>query len=100
MMLTLILALAAFLPLDSIASGNEGKDWMAKIDDGTEISRLSIPGSHDSGALHSIADVSGKCQTLTVSPMDIVFAGTALVYYLSFAMTAASQSDAPKNKKV
>ena len=72
MMLTLILALAAFLPLDSIAAGNEGKDWMAKIDDGTEISRLSIPGSHDSGALHSIADVSGKCQTLTVgAQLDI-----------------------------
>jgi hypothetical protein len=36
----------------------------------------------------------------TVSPMDIVFAGVALAYYLSFAMTAASQSDAVKNKKV
>ena len=36
----------------------------------------------------------------TVSPMDIVFAGVALAYYLSFAMTVASQSDAVKNKKV
>ena len=36
----------------------------------------------------------------TVSPMDTVFAGVALAYYLSFAMTAASQSDAVKNKKV
>jgi 1-phosphatidylinositol phosphodiesterase len=66
MTLIIILSFAAFLPLDSILSDSGGKDWMAKIDDAANISHLSIPGSHDSGALHSIADVSGKCQTLSV----------------------------------
>jgi 1-phosphatidylinositol phosphodiesterase len=41
-------------------------DWMAALDDGASLSSLTVPGTHDSGALHSIAEVSGKCQTLSI----------------------------------
>ena len=42
-------------------------NWMSKVSDGVNILDLSIPGTHDSGALHSIADVAGKCQDLSIS---------------------------------
>ena len=41
-------------------------EWMKYVEDDTKITQLSIPGSHDSGAIHSIADVAGKCQDLSV----------------------------------
>ncbi len=63
--LTLI-SLFAMLPLSSLSKTNKGQDWMKNIDDSTPITSLSIPGSHDSGALHSIADLAGKCQDLSI----------------------------------
>ena len=62
----LIAALALFsvLPLQAGASDNSG--WMNSISDETPLSAISIPGTHDSGALHSIADATGKCQTLSI----------------------------------
>ena len=42
-------------------------DWMSKVSDDVNILDLSIPGTHDSGAQHSIADVAGKCQDLSIS---------------------------------
>jgi len=42
-------------------------DWMGNLDDGAALTSLSIPGSHDSGALHSVADLSGKCQDATIA---------------------------------
>ena len=41
-------------------------NWMANLSDAREIRSLSIPGTHDSGALYSIADVYGKCQGLPI----------------------------------
>lgn len=40
--------------------------WMIGIDDQTPINEMVIPGSHDSGAMHSIFDVAGKCQDLSI----------------------------------
>lgn len=42
-------------------------NWMSKVNDDVNITDLSIPGTHDSGALHSIADVAGKCQDMSIS---------------------------------
>ena len=42
-------------------------DWMASLDDTRPLSSLTIPGTHDSGALYSIADVAGKCQSLSIA---------------------------------
>ena len=41
--------------------------WMSKVNDNTRLIDLSIPGTHDSGATHSIFDVAGKCQDLNIS---------------------------------
>ena len=40
--------------------------WMNDLSDNTIISEMLIPGTHDSGATHSIFDVSGKCQDLNI----------------------------------
>lgn len=61
------ISLFAMIPLSTTASTNRGSDWMKDIDNETSITSLSIPGSHDSGALHSIADLAGKCQDLSIS---------------------------------
>ena len=61
----IVATLLAFLPTPTLKD-ELGTNWMSKINDNTKITDLSIPGSHDSGALHSIADVSGKCQDLNI----------------------------------
>lgn len=40
--------------------------WMSEIPDETLISDLSIPGTHNSGALYSVGDMSGQCQELDI----------------------------------
>ena len=40
-------------------------DWMASLPDGTSLAALTIPGTHDSGAIHEPAAGIAKTQTLT-----------------------------------
>ena len=54
----------AFVPKEH--AKKDASDWMADLDDGRALTSLVIPGTHDSGALYSIADVAGKCQSLSV----------------------------------
>ena len=63
----LIFAIAALavIPLESPIT-NKGVEWMSRLEDEWAINELSIPGTHDSGATHSIADVAGKCQSLSI----------------------------------
>lgn len=42
------------------------KGWMGELDDSRSIASLSIPGTHDSGAIYSFGGVFGKCQTLGI----------------------------------
>ena len=63
-LIAVVLLLLAFLPLEYTCI--DASDWMADLDDTLPLSALTIPGTHDSGALYSIADVAGKCQSLTV----------------------------------
>ena len=63
----LILALALFAAIPIRHAKTDQSDWMAELSDSTPLCELTIPGTHDSGALYSIADVFGKCQTLTVA---------------------------------
>lgn len=42
------------------------ESWMAQLEDSRSLATLSIPGTHDSGALYSIGGVFGKCQTLHI----------------------------------
>lgn len=63
--LIFIIAYFSVAPLEEAEAG-EGRRWMAALDDSTPINQLSIPGTHDSGATHSIGDVAGKCQSLSI----------------------------------
>lgn len=46
----------------NVSTETELTNWMSKIDDEKKINELSIPGTHNSGALYSVIDISGKCQ--------------------------------------
>ena len=62
---TLLLSLFAMMPINK-SYKNDKALWMSKVSDDTRLIDLSIPGTHDSGATHSIFDVSGKCQDITI----------------------------------
>ena len=40
--------------------------WMKNINDSTSLRDINMPGSHDTMALYSIADLAGQCQTLSL----------------------------------
>ena len=61
----ILCALFAMLPIQT-NKANYPVSWMINLPDNAKIQSLSIPGTHDSGALHSIFDVSGKCQDLSI----------------------------------
>ena len=63
-LLSIILTLVAILPMQKGKA--DRSDWMADLDDDASLNSLTIPGTHDSGALHSLAEISGKCQSLSV----------------------------------
>lgn len=63
---TIIISIFAFVSFDR-RYDEISIDWMSKVSDDVNILDLSIPGTHDSGAQHSIADVAGKCQDLSTS---------------------------------
>ena len=64
-LVAITVTLVAFLPLE-YAKNKEGKSWMKSLGNDIKLAQVSIPGTHDSGALYSIADLSGRCQTLTI----------------------------------
>lgn len=63
---TIVISIFAFVSFDR-KYDEVSTDWMSKVSDDVNILDLSIPGTHDSGAQHSIADVAGKCQDLSIS---------------------------------
>jgi 1-phosphatidylinositol phosphodiesterase len=63
--LTTLMSIFALIPINA-AGENSLTNWMSKLDDSTNIREMSIPGTHDSAATHSIADLSGRCQDLTI----------------------------------
>ncbi len=48
-------------------SSSKYADWLANIDDNTSLRDIDLPGSHDTMALHSIGDLAGQCQTLSLN---------------------------------
>lgn len=63
LLVCVVAALLAVIPLQRGQADRSG--WMSELDDTEALSSLTIPGTHDTGALHSIAEISGKCQTLS-----------------------------------
>ena len=64
LLLSIILPLVAVIPMQKGEA--DRSDWMSALDDEASLNSLTILGTHDSGALYSIADISGKCQTLSI----------------------------------
>lgn len=58
-----LISVLAIIPLNK---KYQAASWMKNVNDNTAISSLSIPGTHDSGATHSIFDVVGKCQDISI----------------------------------
>jgi 1-phosphatidylinositol phosphodiesterase len=48
------------------ADASTNSAWMGLLDGGKNLTQLSIPGSHDSGALFEIFSGTAKCQSLTI----------------------------------
>lgn len=44
-----------------------GSNWMSRIDNDSLLTELSIPGTHDSGAMHEPIGGTAKCQNLTIA---------------------------------
>lgn len=63
--ITLVVSLLAMIPISNSYESNIN-NWMSKVNDETKLIDMSIPGSHDSGATHSIFDIAGKCQELSI----------------------------------
>ena len=61
-----ICSIVAFLPTPT-PNVAHGKSWLSKVSDDTKLTDLSLPGTHDSGAEHSLYDIAGKCQDLDIS---------------------------------
>ena len=61
---SVVLSLLAVAPMQR--GETDRTDWMASLRDDAALSSITIPGTHDSGALHSLAEVSGKCQSLSI----------------------------------
>lgn len=57
-------SILAMVPMNTFTI--EFNPWMKNLNDNTKLIDLSIPGTHDSGATHSIFDVAGKCQDITI----------------------------------
>ena len=52
--------------LNNRTSSKKYADWLSQVDDHTLLRNVSLPGSHDTMALYSIADLAGQCQTLSL----------------------------------
>ncbi len=59
--------LLAFLGISNVPNTDiDPNAWMANISDSAYISEISIPGTHDSGALYEPIEPSAKCQNYTI----------------------------------
>ena len=55
-----------FLALADSVSAN-GKEWMKDIPDRTPLTEITIPGTHNAGALHEPYPGTAQCQSLTIT---------------------------------
>ena len=61
--LCIIISIFAMIPIQKNYRVNP---WMKNVGDDRLITTMSIPGTHDSGATHSIFDVAGNCLDLDI----------------------------------
>ena len=67
---SVVILMTAFLGFSNILKQkiNDQKyaDWMKSLDDNLSLREVNMPGSHDTMALYSIADLAGQCQSLSL----------------------------------
>lgn len=67
---SVVILMTAFLGFSNILKQkiNDQKyaDWMKSLDDSLSLREVNMPGSHDTMALYSIADLAGQCQSLSL----------------------------------
>jgi 1-phosphatidylinositol phosphodiesterase len=60
--------LALVIAVIAACSGDDDEsDWMAGVADDKLVSELTIPGTHDAGAIHEPVPHVAKCQSLTIA---------------------------------
>ena len=64
--LVVLITIIGIFALVPINKNYQDNNWLNEVNDDLLITELSIPGTHDSGAMHSFLDVAGKCQDLTI----------------------------------
>lgn len=52
--------------LKQTTKNNTYADWMSSLDDNLSLREVNMPGSHDTMALYSIANLAGQCQSLSL----------------------------------
>ena len=60
-------ALVAIALVGCSSAPNDESGWMTALDDASNLAELSIPGTHDSGAMFEPAPALAKCQDLTIA---------------------------------
>ena len=67
---SVVVLLTAFLGFSNILKqkikDQSYADWMKSLDDSLSLREVNMPGSHDTMALYSIADLAGQCQSLSL----------------------------------
>ena len=67
---SVVVLLTAFLGFSNILKqkikDQSYADWMKGLDDNLSLREVNMPGSHDTMALYSIADLAGQCQSLSL----------------------------------
>lgn len=66
LIIVIVVIIVTIIALIPINKNYKSVTWMKQLDDKTLVNEMVIPGSHDSGAMHSIFDVAGKCQDLSI----------------------------------
>lgn len=59
--------LLALLVPAGVHAAAGGADWMGRLDGGLRLSELSLPGTHNSGALHEDWPGTAACQTASIA---------------------------------
>jgi 1-phosphatidylinositol phosphodiesterase len=65
--IAIVSSFLAFLPSVKSQGTVQSQTWMSSLKDEASLTEISIPGSHDSGATKSLADIAGVCQDSSIS---------------------------------
>jgi 1-phosphatidylinositol phosphodiesterase len=62
----IVSSLLSFAPSAKTAGTSASQEWMKDVSDDESLTLMRFPGSHDSGASKSLADIAGVCQDASI----------------------------------